>query len=450
MIVEEIPTNGAITEEPNQIHKALSLRHGADDRICVGIYQRNGDGEFQLQQNFLDSIDAAQQVIVNHYLLSDVGAIWSNLQRLHAGATARREETVEAYVNLLVDIDRRDKSRPLLDAKGEPVLDAKGKPKQERINATEAERDALLKVTRQIISFLIPYLGRGIMADSGNGYHLEWPTVPPSPAEGRELYPSVLAVLAHKFESPEANMQIDLSIGNYTRVITVWGTWNRKYPHEEERPQRQTKILSFPRTPRPLSANSIERVALENPIPAPVAKKKGKSGDLPEVDPDWLENYGPEHLCEWGMPYLPLVGSYEKGRRDALLLGQLHHHLPGGRRVSPASLRRQQTADRTDPWQDLGVRMLQRSVHDDDKRVILESIPEPFIGNPTTAKVVLLSLNPGHSQNDEKAHSNLDFRQAMMRNLRHEAQECPFYGLESEVRVDRLRNLAASTHAQIA
>jgi len=64
-----------------------------------------------------------------------------------------------------------------------------------------------------------------------------------------------------------------------------------------------------------------------------------------------------------------------------------------------------------------------------DVKVVVGSIPEPFIGNPQSAKVVLLSLNPGHSEHDAKAHSDADFRGAMMRNLRHEAQECPFYGL---------------------
>jgi hypothetical protein len=29
-----------------------------------------------------------------------------------------------------------------------------------------------------------------------------------------------------------------------------------------------------------------------------------------------------------------------------------------------------------------------QSVHDHNRRVVVESIPEPFIGNPTTAKVV--------------------------------------------------------------
>jgi hypothetical protein len=69
------------------------------------------------------------------------------------------------------------------------------------------------------------------------------------------------------------------------------------------------------------------------------------------------------------------------------------------------------------------------TLHNDDKKIIVESIPEPFIGNPTTAKVVLLNLNPGHSEDDAKAHCDVDFRKAMMHNLRHEAQECPFYAL---------------------
>ena len=49
--------------------------------------------------------------------------------------------------------------------------------------------------------------------------------------------------------------------------------------------------------------------------------------------------------------------------------------------------------------------------------------------NPQSAKVVLLSLNPGHSEDDAKAHCDVDFWKAMMHNLRHEAQECPFYAL---------------------
>jgi hypothetical protein len=64
-----------------------------------------------------------------------------------------------------------------------------------------------------------------------------------------------------------------------------------------------------------------------------------------------------------------------------------------------------------------------------DRKINDRSIPEPFIGNPELARVVLLNLNPGDAPEDSEAHRNPQFREAMMRNLRHESQEYPFYAL---------------------
>lgn len=64
-----------------------------------------------------------------------------------------------------------------------------------------------------------------------------------------------------------------------------------------------------------------------------------------------------------------------------------------------------------------------------DCRVNLDSLPEPFIGLPQSASVVLLNLNPGDGESDKIAHSDRDFRQAILRNLRHEYQDYPFYPL---------------------
>lgn len=61
--------------------------------------------------------------------------------------------------------------------------------------------------------------------------------------------------------------------------------------------------------------------------------------------------------------------------------------------------------------------------------IITTSIPEPFIGNPKSARLVLLGLNPGHDPSDESFHKNPDFRSAMFKNLRHEIQQFPFYPL---------------------
>ena len=64
-----------------------------------------------------------------------------------------------------------------------------------------------------------------------------------------------------------------------------------------------------------------------------------------------------------------------------------------------------------------------------DRKINVKSIPEPFIGNLEAAKVVLLSLNPGDSEDDFQAHSDDEFREALFRNLHGESQKCPFYPL---------------------
>lgn len=66
-----------------------------------------------------------------------------------------------------------------------------------------------------------------------------------------------------------------------------------------------------------------------------------------------------------------------------------------------------------------------------NRRIEIEvaSIPEPFIGNPQSAKVVLLNGNPGHDVRDCKAHMNNSFREALRLNLQREMQEYPFFPL---------------------
>jgi hypothetical protein len=64
-----------------------------------------------------------------------------------------------------------------------------------------------------------------------------------------------------------------------------------------------------------------------------------------------------------------------------------------------------------------------------DQKIDTLLIPEPFIGNPRSAKLVLLSLNPGREEKDAEAHAIPEFREAMLRNLRHQRQKYPFYPL---------------------
>jgi hypothetical protein len=63
----------------------------------------------------------------------------------------------------------------------------------------------------------------------------------------------------------------------------------------------------------------------------------------------------------------------------------------------------------------------------DKHRIMDKSIPEPFIGNPETARLVLLNLNPGHGPTDEADHKRPAIKAAMLKNLRWETRDYPFY-----------------------
>jgi hypothetical protein len=65
-------------------------------------------------------------------------------------------------------------------------------------------------------------------------------------------------------------------------------------------------------------------------------------------------------------------------------------------------------------------------------KFMVRSIPEPFIGDPNSATVILLGKNPGHRSKDEEDHLDKDFKKAIFDNLHHKAQEYPFYPLNPE------------------
>jgi len=68
-------------------------------------------------------------------------------------------------------------------------------------------------------------------------------------------------------------------------------------------------------------------------------------------------------------------------------------------------------------------------IADDNHKLQLDVLPEPFIGNPD-APVVLLSLNPGFDKSDHHHHAREDFSGAIWRNLRHDVSDYPFYFLD--------------------
>lgn len=65
-------------------------------------------------------------------------------------------------------------------------------------------------------------------------------------------------------------------------------------------------------------------------------------------------------------------------------------------------------------------------------RFNLSLLPEPFIGS-LNAKIVILALNPGIGDNDEKNSKNKIFINTVLSSLKHENLQYPFYYLDKNL-----------------
>jgi len=68
---------------------------------------------------------------------------------------------------------------------------------------------------------------------------------------------------------------------------------------------------------------------------------------------------------------------------------------------------------------------------EDKYKIVLDLLPEPFIGNKD-ADIVLLNLNPGVDKKDKELHKQINYVDAIRKNLIHEQAEYPFYFLNPE------------------
>jgi RecA-family ATPase len=295
------------TDSPKKhpdFREILLSRHGEKDTICVSAY----NGTFP-SETFCNGVDEAAKLIESLQHDKDIKAIWTNIQRLKHGSDRRKKgETIEAYTNLTIDIDRRDKR----DSDGN------------KVNATHEEREVLRSVAEKIAAFLTPAFGPCVFADSGNGFHLNWKLADIEPGDGQRYYRRVLSLLKRKFESPDVNCEIDASLADDTQVVTVWGTWNRKYPELLDRPQRQSEVLFAPNSQNPIHDYDLEIFLSENKVAdAPLAEPQertvlGKT-TRQKADAEWLENYGVPDLIDFWSGYIAYESdSYDKD-------GDTHH-----------------------------------------------------------------------------------------------------------------------------
>ena len=128
-------------------------------------------------------------------------------------------------------------------------------------NSTDAElakaRDLAVVVRDYLTNeegFSLP-----IECESGNGYHLLYRIDLPNDAESLAAVKRVLKYLDRFFST--ADVQIDLSVANASRITKLYGTWVRKGPHTPERPHRLSAITHVPQPLQQVPAHVVLKVA---------------------------------------------------------------------------------------------------------------------------------------------------------------------------------------------
>lgn len=174
------------------------------------------------------------------------GAIKLNPQTLTPSRNTAGDSDIERRVRLLLDFDP---------------------PRPANTNSTDAEKRAAHEQAEAARKYLE---SRGwpepMLADSGNGWHLNYRIDLVNGDNARDLLKAVLARLKNLFS------MLDSGNFNASRVCKAYGSWARKGPHSEERPWRRSAIIN------PGSDEIVTESQLRDLLPAVTAKPEALPG----------------------------------------------------------------------------------------------------------------------------------------------------------------------------
>ncbi|WP_053958298.1 hypothetical protein [Sulfobacillus thermosulfidooxidans] len=236
------------TPDPNDIARWWAYLVVPDTDVEVRILYRQGPpaiGRFTDGRAFRQAItqaDADAAVTGIYATLNPVrrDIPWSYPRnRLHRGGPAARDTDIATRRWLLIDLDPR---RP-------PHTNATASERQAAFARAASIRDALTALHW-------PAPAQGI---SGNGAHLvyplaDWPNTPDTTA----MVQQILHAVAARFS--DAEVDVDQSVFNASRISKIYGTTPRKGDPVPDRPWWPARLLAVPDRQHPLTRDRALRV----------------------------------------------------------------------------------------------------------------------------------------------------------------------------------------------
>ena len=198
---------------------------------------------------------------------------------------ANRLKTIRQREPLTGDRDIVERCFILLDL--DPVRPA-------GISSTDREHQLAFDLAQMIRSYLSDCgFSSPVLADSGNGAHLLYPTQ--LPPEDGGLVKDLLHSLANRFDSAE--VKVDTSVHNAGRIVKLYGSVARKGDDTPGRPHRLSRLLEVPDVLEPVSSEAIRSAtgaSQDQPSHSVPAKESNVSQPLQTAEGlrDWLLEKG--------------------------------------------------------------------------------------------------------------------------------------------------------------
>lgn len=174
-------------------------------------------------------------------------------------------------------------------------------------SSSDVQHDAALAKMREIAAFLADRgFAEPVVADSGNGGHLNYAIDLPSDGESTKLLQDILLGLDVKFG--DTVVGVDRTTWNASRLIKISGTKAVKGEHHPDYPHRYSRLLSAPETRQVVPLEALRALAadLKPPTPAKAVHEHQKglqrpapvrvNGQKPDFDvADFLAHHGIGH-----------------------------------------------------------------------------------------------------------------------------------------------------------
>lgn len=228
----------------NQIRYAFELMKDSAQLIEVRVLGNNKtySGYFKNVDKLIEQVQRFDNLNVYFVLNSISEACYSREQM---------DSIIEKPKNTTSDNDIIRRDWLLID------IDTK---RATGVSSSIEEKEKSKVVANKVYQFLKDFgFAAPICADSGNGYHLLYKIDLEATEAIKTMLQVVLQVLDMYFSNDTA--EIDKTVFNASRITKMYGTFARKGKDSEDRPHRESRIISAPEQLKTTPLELLERLA---------------------------------------------------------------------------------------------------------------------------------------------------------------------------------------------